>query len=64
MIEDKPVAKKWVRIYEEDDATISSWETTDYVTDVEGDDSWNKIMIINTYASMSGQVLQNISARG
>ena len=30
--EDKTSTKKWVRIYEEDNTTIASYKTLDYVT--------------------------------
>ena len=39
MIEDKPKAKKLVRICDEDNASITSYNTTDYVTRMKGDDS-------------------------
>ena len=31
MIDKKPAAKKHVRVYEEDDATMASFKTTDYI---------------------------------
>ena len=38
MIKDKPIAKKRVKIYEEDDVIIVSYKTTGYVSIMKCDD--------------------------
>ena len=37
--EEKPSMKKRVRIYEEDNATIASYKTSDYVAEVKSSES-------------------------
>ena len=39
MVDEKPAAKKYIRVYEEDDTTMASFKITDYVKGGAVDDS-------------------------
>ena len=63
MTEDKPLAKKRVSIYEEDDVTIASWKNTDYFSSLKDDDSFIDIIFIDHSTSASSRLCQNLSAK-
>ena len=61
MIEDKPKNRKRVRIHEEDNITISSCKTTDYVSGSIEDDYFIDIMDVDHSTSKSSQGSQKPS---
>ena len=62
IIEDKPTAKKYIRIYEEDNTMIASFKITDYLKGGAPDDSSNISIDINQSTSISAWSSQKSSA--
>ena len=63
MIEDEHEAKKRVRIYEEDNSTITSYKTNGYVSGIKDEDSYNESMDIGHSTSESARGYQKPSTR-
>ena len=58
MIEEKPAAKKRVRIYKEDDTTIASYKTTDYIRNSQQEETSMNSMEVDQILEYSTQGLQ------
>ena len=63
MIDNKPAVKKHIRIYEEDNTTITSFKTIDYAKDRAIDDSLNEGIDVNQSTFTSTQGSQKPSAQ-